>query len=66
MRVDYSVEEENNRSYNYSMNLSSGDAFVVSSDVKGFRYSVEQVMTATLPQGLFMREGSLFISVERD
>lgn len=35
VKVDYTIDEEN-RSYNYSLIMSSGDAFVINSEVKGF------------------------------
>ena len=48
------------------MLLQSGDAFVVSSDVKGMQYSVQEVVEKSQPGELVMREGAMLLTVERD
>ncbi|CDW80309.1 activating signal cointegrator 1 [Stylonychia lemnae] len=65
IKIDYNIEEDS-KSYNYSIELKSGDAFVVSSEVKGMQLSVEQIVEKTKPSNLVLRDGTLLITVERD
>ena len=65
VKVDYTIEEEN-KSYNYSVSLSSGDAFALNNEVRGFAYGVTNIEPQSSPKGLVIREGTLLISVERD
>ena len=63
--LDYLIQEENS-SYTYQLNMSGGDAFVISSDVQGIEVGIKEVKAKTMPQSLNMREGALVLTVERE
>ena len=65
VKLDYTVEEDT-RTYNYSITLQSGDAFVVNTSVHGFSYALKEVIKGTAPKDLVLREGSMLVTVERD
>jgi hypothetical protein len=62
-KLDYTIEEES-RSYDYSITLASGDAFAITSEVKGVAYGLSELVPKSTPKGIVLREGSLIVTVE--
>ncbi len=65
LKIDYTVGEDG-QSYNYSVNLASGDAFAVNTDVRELSFSVSEIKAGTKPKELLLRDGALLITVEKD
>lgn len=65
LKLDYMIGEES-KSYNYTLTMGSGDAFVVSSDVQEIQVGVQEVIVGTKPDKLVLREGSLLMTFERE
>ena len=65
IKLDYIIEEEHS-SYTYTVHMSSGDAFIVNSEVQGLQFAVSEVKPLSMPKGLILREGALLLTVERE
>ena len=65
MSLDFEIEEEG-LTYNHKATLQSGDAFLVTSEVKNIKLGVKQVEPQTKPNQLVLRDGSLILTVERE
>ena len=66
IKLNYAIEDSDSHSYKFSLTLESGDAFTVTSDVKGFSFGVAEVLNTSKPEDLLLREGTLLLTVERE
>ena len=65
IKVEYVLEDDTGRSYNFSTDLKSGEILVINNYVKSFTYTIRQYSNSK-PGSLTLRDGTLLFSCFRE